>query len=88
MLWQKVLYGSGMDHAAEIAAVSDGGLVAAGFVRAIPYTRASGWVARFGATGAPLWQRQFGDAASECMFSALRAGPGDSLFLFSGTSAR
>lgn len=82
MLWQKVLYGSGMDQANDVAPTSDGGLVVAGFARAIPWAPASGCVARLGGSGVLLWQRQFGDSTSECMFSSLRAGPNDSFFLF------
>jgi hypothetical protein len=82
VLWQKVTFSSGMVPDDAIAATSDGGLVVSAAVRSGQWSPSSAWVARFGATGSLLWQRQFGDAASECRFASLQSGPDDSFFLF------
>jgi PKD repeat protein len=82
MLWQKVFYASGMDQPSEVVPTLDGGLVVAGFARAIAWTPTGGWVARLGASGNLLWQRLLSDTTSEYMFSSVKAGPNDSFFLF------
>jgi len=82
VVWQKVFYNPELVQTNKAAPTPDGGAVLAGFARAAQWSPARGWVARLGATGALLWQREFGDADSECIFTSLRVGPGDSLFLF------
>lgn len=75
-VWQAVLGSKYVDHGNAIVAHSDGGVVAAG--RHGGNVEDDFWLARFGAGGDLLWQKQYGepDVIESCYGLAAMAGGG------------
>lgn len=66
IVWDKTFGGPKKDWLFEIAPAPEGGFIAVGQTRSTKTGTSDLWVVRLGETGAPLWDKKFGDQYQDC----------------------
>ncbi len=75
-LWSMTLGGSGVDRGEQVKRTSDGGYVIVGFTNSSGNGGYDGYMVRLDATGSPLWERTFGGAGWDLLFSVVERPDG------------
>ncbi|MBK6696170.1 MAG: hypothetical protein IPG50_28825 [Myxococcales bacterium] len=75
--WQKLLANGGRHRVSSLTALSDGGLLLTGALQPPgPSVAATGWVVRFGSTGAVPWQQTYGTSGMLTLTGAVQTPTG------------